>query len=356
MNRPYEHGFILSLLLIAIAGLLWLFAPFIPALFFALLIAIATFSRYQQLQQRFSQTWASLLMTTLVTIALILPLGYILLVSGLEISLLIQNINTQFDFAHINQLLQSTIAGLPLSESLQSTLSGSINNNLESFLLSIKDFSISILSGIVSLSSNFALFVLIVIFALFYFYIDGQEIVKKIKHLTPLENRLDDILLQEFSSLSITLVGSVFTVALLQGAVFAIGAMLAGMPALYFGLAMALASFIPVLGGLIIWLPLSLYLYAQGQMLEALIIVTFGALIVGVLIDHFVRPIITKKYANQSHSAGALDHTLITVLSTLAGIIQFGILGLFIGPIIAAMAISIFDVYALKYEQTLDKS
>jgi predicted PurR-regulated permease PerM len=38
-----------------------------------------------------------------------------------------------------------------------------------------------------------------------------------------------------------------------------------------------------------------------------------------------------------------------TVMSTLAGVIQFGILGLFIGPIIAAMAISIFDVYAIKY-------
>ncbi|HAE70902.1 MAG TPA: AI-2E family transporter, partial [Gammaproteobacteria bacterium] len=57
-----------------------------------------------------------------------------------------------------------------------------------------------------------------------------------------------------------------------------------------------------------------------------------------------------------SDQSSALDHTLITVLSTLAGIMQFGILGLFIGPIIAAMAISIFDIYAIKYADSLDRS
>ena len=45
MNTPYEHGFMLSLLVLAIGGLVWLFTPFIPALFLALLIAIATFKQ-----------------------------------------------------------------------------------------------------------------------------------------------------------------------------------------------------------------------------------------------------------------------------------------------------------------------
>ena len=131
--------------------------------------------------------------------------------------------------------------------------------------------------------------------------------------------------------------------------------MIVGLPALYFGIAMALASFIPVLGGLIIWLPLSVYLYAQGQTTDALVIVLFGAVFIGTIIDNFARPLIIQKFTKTSDQSSALDYTLITVLSTLAGIIQFGILGLFIGPIIAAMAISIFDVYAIKYVDSLDK-
>ena len=356
MNAPYEHGFMLSLLILAIGGLIWLFTPFIPALFLALLIAISTFGQYHKFQQKLSDTNSALVMTLLVTVILILPLSYILLISGLEISALIQNINTNFTNEQSNQIVHQTIAGLPLSDSLKITLNSVISNNLEEFLISIKDFSVVILKSIVSLSSHFIFFLLVTIFSLYYFYIDGKSTIKRLKDLSPLENHLDDILFNQFSSLSITLVGSVFTIALLQGAVFSIGVMIIGLPVLYFGIAMALASFIPVLGGLIIWLPLSLYLYAQGQATDALIIIFFGAVIIGTIIDHFVRPVLIKKFSKSSDQSSALDHTLITVLSTLAGIMQFGILGLFIGPIIAAMAISIFNVYAIKYADSLDKS
>ena len=354
-KAPYEHGYMLSLLLIAIAGLIWLFTPFIPALFLALLIAIATFDLYSKLKNRLSASYAALSMTLLVTTILILPLSYILLVSGLEVSTLIQTINTDFSIDKIRQILEQTILGLPFSESIKTTLSATINNNLESLLISVKDFSVVILSSILSLSSHFIFFLVISVFALYYFYLDGKNIIKRLKDLSPLENRLDDILLKQFSSLSVTLVGSVFSIAILQGVIFSIAVIIVGLPALYFGIAMALASFIPVLGGLIIWLPLSVYLYAQGQTTDALVIVLFGAVFIGTIIDNFARPLIIQKFTKTSDQSSALNYTLITVLSTLAGIIQFGILGLFIGPIIAAMAISIFDVYAIKYADSLDK-
>lgn len=354
-KAPYEHGYMLSLLLIAIAGLIWLFTPFIPALFLALLIAITTFDLYSKLKNRLSASYAALSMTLLVTTILILPLSYILLVSGLEVSTLIQTINTDFSIDKIRQILEQTILGLPFSESIKTTLSTTINNNLESLLISVKDFSVVILSSILSLSSHFVFFLVISVFALYYFYLDGKSIIKRLKDLSPLENRLDDILLKQFSSLSVTLVGSVFSIAILQGVIFSIAVIIVGLPALYFGIAMALASFIPVLGGLIIWLPLSVYLYAQGQTTDALVIVLFGAVFIGTIIDNFARPLIIQKFTKTSDQSSALNYTLITVLSTLAGIIQFGILGLFIGPIIAAMAISIFDVYAIKYADSLDK-
>ena len=356
MKAPYEHGFMLSLLILAIGGLIWLFSPFIPALFLSLMIAIATFSYYQKLQIRFSSNISALLSTLFITIILILPLSYILLVSTLEISTLIQTLDSQFDYQQVSQISKQTIAGLPLPNSIITSLSSALNNNLESLLITVKDFSIVVLKSIVSLSSYFIFFLIIVIFSLYYFYLDGEKIIKRMKDLSPLENHLDDILLGEFSNLSVTLVGSVFLIALLQGVIFSIASMIVGLPVLYFGIAMALASFVPLLGGLIIWVPLSLYLYSQGQTVDALIIVFFGAFIIGFIIDNLVRPIIIKLLSRRSNQSSTLDHTLITVLSTLAGIIQFGILGLLIGPIIAAMAISIFDVYALKYKDNLDKS
>jgi len=355
MNAPYEHGFMLSLLILAIGGMLWLFSPFIPALFLALLIAISTFTQYRKLKHKFSDAVAALIMTLSLTVILIMPLSYILLVSGLEISTLIQTINTNFDAEKTNKILHQTLSGLPLSESIRSTLDTALSSNLDGLMANTKDFALSILKGIVSLSSYFVFFLIITIFSLYYFYIDGENIVKRLKYLSPLDNRLDGILFNQFANLAITLVGSVFIVALLQGVIFSIGVMWIGLPALFFGIAMALASFIPMLGGLIIWLPLTLYLYAQGQTADAMIILLFGAFFVGTIIDNIIRPIVIKKLSSKGQK-NALNHTLITVLSTLAGIIQFGVLGLFIGPIIAAMAISIFDVYEIKYADSLDES
>ena len=184
MNTPYEHGFMLSLLVLAIGGLLWLFTPFIPALFLAMLIAIATFKQYNKFKQKLSDSNAALLTTLLVTVVLILPLGYILLISGLEISALIQTINTDFDSKQINQILHQTVSGLPLSDSLKVTLNAALSNNMEGLLISTKDFSVVILKSIMSLSSYFIFFLIVTVFSLYYFYIDGKNTVtikKKIK-------------------------------------------------------------------------------------------------------------------------------------------------------------------------------
>ena len=125
--------------------------------------------------------------------------------------------------------------------------------------------------------------------------------------------------------------------------------MIVGLQALYFGVAMALASFIPVLGGILVWLPLSIYLFATVETVNAFIIIFFGAILAGILIDNFLRPVIIKKLSSSMNRQSALNHTLITVLSTFAGIIKFGILGLFIGPIIAAMSITIFEIYQIQF-------
>ena len=284
-------------------------------------------------------------MTTL----LILPLGYILLVSGIEVTALINKLQNDFQMSEISRITDEIIMGLPLSDSIREFLDSSLRNNLESIAIAVKDFSIVILKSITTLSSQFIFFVIITIFSLYYFYIDGPSFIDKIKKVSPLDKKIDDLLLNQFSGLSLTLVGSVFLISITQGVAFAIGVMIVGLPALFFGVAMALASFIPILGGVLVWLPLSIYLLATGESVSALIIIFFGAILAGTLIDNFLRPIIIMKLSSSMNHKSALNHTLITVLSTLAGIIKFGILGLFIGPIIAAMSITIFEIYQIQF-------
>ena len=349
INKSHGNALVLILLALAIIALVWLITPFIAYLFLSLLICISTFSSFETLSQKYSKNRAAIIMTLLVTTLLILPLGYILLVSGIEVTALINKLQNDFQMSEISRITDEIIMGLPLSDSIREFLDSSLRNNLEAIAIAVKDFSIVILKSITTISSQFIFFVIITIFSLYYFYVDGPSFIEKIKKVSPLDKKIDDLLLNQFSGLSLTLVGSVFLISITQGVAFAIGVMIVGLPALFFGVAMALASFIPILGGILIWLPLSIYLFATGESVNALIIIFFGAILAGTLIDNFLRPIIIMKLSSSMNHKSALNHTLITVLSTLAGIIKFGILGLFIGPIIAAMSITIFEIYQIQF-------
>ena len=352
VNNRHGNGLVLILLALSILAIVWLFTPFIAYLFLSLLICISTFGSFKKISERRSKNLAALIMTLSVTILLILPLGYILLVSGIEITALINRLQNDFQLSEISRITDEIIGGLPLTDSIREFLDSSLRNNLESIAIAVKDFSIVILKSITTLSSQFVFFVIITIFSLYYFYIDGPSFIEKVRKVSPLDNKINDLLLNQFSGLSLTLVGSIFLVAITQGIAFAIGVMIVGLPALFFGVAMALASFIPILGGVLVWLPLSIYLFAIGEPTSAFIIIFFGAIIAGTVIDNVLRPIIITKLSSSMKHQSPLNHTLITVLSTLAGIIKFGILGLFIGPIIAAMSITIFNIYQIQFSKS----
>ncbi len=350
MAKNKTNNVFALLLLLAIISLFWLFIDFIPALFFSLLIAIASYSYYQRLSLKFSNTFAAFLTTFIIFLIVILPIFYLILIASLETGILLKGISTKFNIGEIESLTKSFINKLPLLKSLEESFFSELENNIKSIVITLKNISFKILSQIAALVSNFVFFIFISIFSLFYFYLDGAKIVAKIKQISPLSAKTNDIILNEFANLSITLVSSVFIIAVLQGVLFAIAIYFVDLPWLYFGIFIAVASFIPVIGGMFVWLPVSIYLYLKGESSSAFFIAFWGAIIIGGIVDNVIRPIILNKISQQvfKNDNNVLEHTFITVLATLAGVIKFGILGLFLGPIIAAMAITIFDAYLLE--------
>ena len=133
---------------------------------------------------------AAVIMTLLVTVLLILPLGYILLVSGIEITALINKLQSDYQVSEISRITDQIIMGLPISDSIREFLDNSLRNNLEGIAFAIKDFSIVILKSITTLSSQFIFFVIITIFSLYYFYIDGPSFIDKVRKVSPLDNKI----------------------------------------------------------------------------------------------------------------------------------------------------------------------
>lgn len=364
-NSRYEEGFLIILLLLALVGLIWLFTPFLKALFFAMILATASYRLYLQLLPhcKGSETIAASAMSAFVLVGFIAPVTYLLVEMSIQIGQLYTEAQAWISVQNSESLAilnQSLLAYLPLNEATQVEALAQIKANSAKIITFAQQATVFLLEGVLGTTSSFIAFIGLSIFALFFFYRDGATIAKYITILSPLENHYDRMIMQRFAGLSTVLTLSVLAIAVLQGVSFAIVSWALGLPGMFIGMAIAVTSFIPIVGAALIWIPIVIYALVQGDYIMALVISFWGIVITGFVIDNVMRPIIITKLTKGMGEAGqglsVANHTLLTVLSTFAGLIHFGIIGLFFGPVIAAMAITIFDVYEHKNSDSLDRS
>jgi len=364
-KQPYEEGFLVLLLLLAVIGVLWLFSPFLEALFFAMILATASYKGYEYFLPRCqgSPTLAASAMSTLVFGGVIAPVSYLLVEVSLQVGELYGSaqawLATQ-DADSLVQLNQALLSYLPLSEHAQTSALAQLKEHSEKILGFIQKTTLFLLEGVLGTTSSFITFIGLSIFALFFFYRDGHAIANHLKILSPLENRFDQMIMERFAALSTVLTLSVVGIAIMQGVGFALISWALGLPGLFIGMAVAVTSFIPVVGAALVWVPVVVYSLLQADYVAAITIGIWGVVITGFVIDNIMRPLMINKLTKTLKGGGeglqVANHTLITVLSTFAGLIHFGVIGLFFGPVIAAMAITIFDVYEHKHGDRLDRS
>lgn len=366
-KQPYEEGFLIILMILSVVGLLWLFSPFLEALLFAMILSTATYRVYLWVlpQVKDNETRASGLMSLAVFVTVIAPVSYLLVAVSLEMGDI---------YGHAQSwLVQQTPESLAALNAHWMQMLGIEASNQQKILTQIKDHAADLIAfaqqaavflvqGVLGSATSFISFIALSVFALFFFYRDGHRIANHLKVLSPLENYYDTLIMNRFAGLSTVLLLSILGIAIMQGLSFVILAWIIGLPALFIGMAIAVTSFIPIVGAALVWVPMAAYLGLNGSYILAGLVVFWGAVINGFLIDNLVRPILIQKISgllatpDKANDLAVANHTLITVLSTFAGLIHFGMIGLFFGPVIAAMAITIFDVYEHKNTDLLDRT
>ncbi len=198
----------------------------------------------------------------------------------------------------------------------------------------------AVVNGLASFTgSAFTLFLQLFIFlyALFYFVMDRKHIVQRIKDFIPLSNQeIDDILVQMISVTRATLKGALL-IGIIQGSLVGIAFAVIGIPGAAFWGAISIAlSIIPSVGSGLVWVPAALILFAQGHHQAAIGLTLWGALVVG-SIDNVLRPKLVGRDAKLS------DLTIF--LSTLGGIGLFGVTGFILGPVLAGLTKTAWDIY-----------
>ena len=184
---------------------------------------------------------------------------------------------------------------------------------------------------------NFFLQLLVLFYALFYFLLDGPRILQGILRYIPLEQSQKEDLLERFVSVTrATLRGSLL-IGLIQGGVAGLAFWVAGVPAAAFwGTVMVVLSIIPAVGATLIWIPAVIYLFTLGQVVAATGLLAWCAIVVGT-IDNLLRPRLIGRDARMSD--------LLILLSTLGGIVLFGAVGFIVGPIVAALFVTVWCMY-----------
>jgi predicted PurR-regulated permease PerM len=185
----------------------------------------------------------------------------------------------------------------------------------------------------------------IMLYTLFYFLIDGPSLLNRIKYLSPLEDEYEELIIKKFISITKATMKGTIIIGVIQGsmggvifAIFGVGS------SVFWGTVMVILSIIPGIGAALIWVPAVAIKMLTGHVGPGI-----GILVGGMLIsvsDNFLRPLLIGKDTKM--------HTLLILFSTLGGIALFGIVGFILGPILAAVFLTVTDIYASEYREELE--
>jgi predicted PurR-regulated permease PerM len=190
---------------------------------------------------------------------------------------------------------------------------------------------------------NFILSLALMLYLTFFLLRDGASIVDLLTRAIPLGDERERLLFAKFAEVTRATIKGNLVVAVVQGALGGLIFLVLGIPSpVLWGVAMAIVSLIPAVGAGLIWLPFALYLFFTGNFTSGLILVIYGVAVIG-LADNILRPILVGRDTK-------LPDWMV-LLSTLGGLVMFGINGFVMGPLVAALFIVFWQIFCKDYSQ-----
>ncbi|HKI12828.1 MAG TPA: AI-2E family transporter [Candidatus Acidoferrum sp.] len=316
-------------------------APFLKPLVWSAVLAIFFYPVYEKLLRKSSPTWASVFCTLGVTALLIVPVLLVMLYAAREA--VVASVRVQ-------EVISTGSVGLPahLTDWVSARLPepwrgvdmiGLLRQGAERFGSYL---ATSVGSWLRNLFSFF-LDLFILLFALFFMFRDGEQIVRALRHLLPFDADIQKDMLEESRDLIYASVAVALLIAVIQGVLGGTAFALTGLGTpVFMGVLIAFFSIVPVVGSALIWVPAALWLGINGHWGKAVLLVAICGGVAGVA-DNFVRPLLMRNRTRLND--------LLLFISILGGLDAFGLLGLVAGPTILAAAMGVFRVYMEHREQ-----
>src|SRR5687767_4386542 len=306
-----------------------LFEPFLRPLAWAAIFAAFFHARHKQLETRFGKTGAASLSTAGVALIIVVPCVLVVMAFIEEATQTIGSVD----------LAAGGSRGLDRAQRawgwLQRQRFGRDIPNLDVVLkMGASRIAGLVTEGAGQLARSIAVLfvnVIIMLFALFFFFRDGDAIMGRLRRVLPFDPSFREGRIRETAELIKASISSGMIVALVQGAVGGITFAFFGLGApVFWGVIMGFFSLLP-LGAWIVWLPVAIWLLLTGEVGRGVALLIIGAGGIS-MIDNFLRPMLL---AGRTEMNG-----LLVFISLLGGIAAFGLIGLVLGPVVMATAIS----------------
>ncbi len=190
---------------------------------------------------------------------------------------------------------------------------------------------------VVGSTLTIAYYLAIIVIVCFFFIRDGHVIVDYLKDIMPLPSGEREEFFSRARQILQAVVYGLIVTAFFQGILGGIGWWYTGLPSpIFFTVLMMFFSMIPFVGTAVIWVPGAIYLLYTGDTTKGIILLVWGAVIVG-MVDNFVRPLFI--------SGGGKTHLLVVFIGVIGGLAVWGFMGLFMGPLVLSLFIFLLDSY-----------
>lgn len=319
---------LLSLILVLAILVFILVKPIILSIIGGLILAYAFFPIYNLIQSKIKDKNAAASVVSLFVILLIIiPLYFLTPMIINQIFELFQYIKTLNGPIFIKEVFPTA----PDSFIVQMTVT--FDNLISTASSAVLSFFVGLLLDLPIIIFNFV----IVAFVFFFALRDSDRLTKFVSELSPIEKTHEKKLIQQFKDITNSIVYGQILIGFVQGIIAGIGFFVFGIPnALILTILAVIFSIIPVLGPFLIWIPASIYLFSQGNILPAVIFLFYNLFIVST-IDNVLRIYLLSRKTKLSQA--------IVLIGMIGGLFIFGILGLIIGPLLLAYFITFLHIY-----------
>jgi predicted PurR-regulated permease PerM len=209
----------------------------------------------------------------------------------------------------------------------------------------VTGFLANSVSSLTVFTAQYVLLMFILFYSMYFFLVDGDRIMKRLLFYLPLQPVDRDRMLERFTSVTRATLKSFLIIGALQGGLTGVALATAGVPSfLLWGAIAAVASLVPGVGTALVWLPAAVILAMSGHLGKAIGLTAFCAVVVA-NVDFFLRPRLVGN--------GTRLHELMALLGTLGGLAVFGLAGFIIGPIVAALMVTVWEMYGVAFREQL---